>query len=556
MKQKQLFWEFISKIKEHQPDGENEYVEVANQLLRTYSKHEQQVLLGCNGLYIQHANQSLKLALMYQLVCDVFSDDGFLYFCAWLVSQGEDTYFKLINNPDDVVEVVGDKIVKHGKQVILPGFEMFMSIGNEIYEGVDDEVHQVAMTLKNNEPELVDVETLTKTYAKIINAFKVKKATLKNIEKSWQKSNQDVNVYEQKKVAFINQLKVKYRIRKYDMLKDYVVSIQSKRTISRDVISCPLHNMQVLMMQDSKLNLSNPEMPFVEELYWLDIQTNEKTPITFNVKLSRPGVIEYLCRDEKHYYFFSNMDQEDGMQGFFLGILNLQTNQMDFIFMQDDEYDYFYLQNVYATGTNSKAWFFANKIYVSIYQTSKSRKIPAINLYEFDVVTQSVKAVIDSVKSVCFVGEFVYYIKDECFVHRYHITTKEDVCILENTKIITVNNERLYFSREIDANVYEFGYIDTSHETNIILHSIPMLTTMLVSNTFIFLSFFISMDDGSGIIYSIVVDSLHHVIYEIDSFRDQDDVIMDDQSLQVVSYVDAKNIQLLCLPLDTVRNIY
>jgi hypothetical protein len=96
------FWEHIKKSRRVDPDAH------AEQLEKRLAKLKPEDILDFGhwwGMMMREAYEWNLWAAAY-LINGGCSDDGFHYFCNWLVLQGRDVFQKAVTNPDSLADVV------------------------------------------------------------------------------------------------------------------------------------------------------------------------------------------------------------------------------------------------------------------------------------------------------------------------------------------------------------------------------------------------------------------------------------------------------------------
>src|SRR5262249_39795848 len=122
------FWAIIEAGGPYPLDAQDEHLEsVRNQLLALAPKQVQ----AFHKLFCQRLieSQSWDMWGAAYLINGGCSDDGFVYFRAWLVAQGRSVFKAALANPDTLASVVEPDRDDHE-------FEMLYALPQEVYEEV------------------------------------------------------------------------------------------------------------------------------------------------------------------------------------------------------------------------------------------------------------------------------------------------------------------------------------------------------------------------------------------------------------------------------------
>lgn len=99
---KDTFWFIIDQAKEQSGTNLEYRAQLIVDMLSQYSPEDIETFRGIAGTYIYGANENWSLWAACKAIEGYTSDDTFLYFCCWLVSQGRDVYMNAAKNPDSL----------------------------------------------------------------------------------------------------------------------------------------------------------------------------------------------------------------------------------------------------------------------------------------------------------------------------------------------------------------------------------------------------------------------------------------------------------------------
>lgn len=127
---KQTFWQIIDNAKQKSRTNLDKRYRILVSTLKDYEPKDILQFHKIAGVYIGAAEENLALWGACKAIEGYASDDTYLYFCCWLVSQGYDVYKNAVKNPDSLADTpdVG-KYDEDGHT-----FEMLMGAPFEAYE--------------------------------------------------------------------------------------------------------------------------------------------------------------------------------------------------------------------------------------------------------------------------------------------------------------------------------------------------------------------------------------------------------------------------------------
>lgn len=102
------FWQIIDLAREQGGDNEKLYVSAVKKQLITLSLDD---IRTFGKLYVILHNLAGKDQIAENLLnhFEFVSDDGFVYFCAWLISRGKSVFFDVIHHPEHIGVYINKK---------------------------------------------------------------------------------------------------------------------------------------------------------------------------------------------------------------------------------------------------------------------------------------------------------------------------------------------------------------------------------------------------------------------------------------------------------------
>lgn len=151
---KELFWKIIGEAKEKSGVS----LELRNTLLvnelSLYSPQDIMKFHSIAGQYVGMAEENLALWGACKVIEGYASDDTFLYFCCWLVSEGKDVYIAAMSNPDTLADISDiEEYVDEGHI-----FEYLMSVPFDAYE---EKTGESLYEIMSDPEEIEKIESLT-----------------------------------------------------------------------------------------------------------------------------------------------------------------------------------------------------------------------------------------------------------------------------------------------------------------------------------------------------------------------------------------------------------
>ena len=102
---KETFWKVIGEVNRCVEDGDQEAVlEATQRKLMEYSAADIARWHEIKGVYMQLADRN-DLWAACAATGTHCTDDGFIDFRSWLISQGKDVYMQVLQDPDSLAEV-------------------------------------------------------------------------------------------------------------------------------------------------------------------------------------------------------------------------------------------------------------------------------------------------------------------------------------------------------------------------------------------------------------------------------------------------------------------
>lgn len=137
------FWNLIEvSLDKSEGDMEAQY----NELLSELNKLTADEIIGFQNVFNRYYTEVYTSELWgaAYIINGGCSDDGFDYFRAWLISKGKEVFFKALQNPDSLAEVLREDEIEGAE------FEELISIGKEAYEskGNNEEFYHLVETFK------------------------------------------------------------------------------------------------------------------------------------------------------------------------------------------------------------------------------------------------------------------------------------------------------------------------------------------------------------------------------------------------------------------------
>lgn len=148
---KDTFWEIIETAKEKAGPDTDKRHEVITALLLQYSPKDISIFRTIAGSYVNAAEDNLAVWGACKIIEGYASDDTFLYFCCWLVSQGREIYTQAVKNPDSLATEDTEYCANTGDGCI---FEMLLYCPYQAYQlKTGKEPDMNASALSNKEME-------------------------------------------------------------------------------------------------------------------------------------------------------------------------------------------------------------------------------------------------------------------------------------------------------------------------------------------------------------------------------------------------------------------
>lgn len=158
------FWEIVSQSKEGS-SGVERQIRKLQKILR---KHQPTGVKWFHEHLLHKLWDSWRwdLSEAASIAQGSFSEDGFLYFRAWLISRGQEVYVKVLANPDDLADFVRKNTECEAEEFLYAALNVYQELTEQEMEhdGFD-------LTLK---PQGVQLELLEypKHYPKLCKKFK------------------------------------------------------------------------------------------------------------------------------------------------------------------------------------------------------------------------------------------------------------------------------------------------------------------------------------------------------------------------------------------------
>jgi hypothetical protein len=105
------------------------------------------------------------------LIQGICTDDGFIYFCLWLIAQGEATYLAALKNPDSLVGVVPRR-----RAFARCSFEELWGVARKVYDELTGEAMPANDVKWPNEPrgqwcDVHDEEETRRRFPRLFDKF-------------------------------------------------------------------------------------------------------------------------------------------------------------------------------------------------------------------------------------------------------------------------------------------------------------------------------------------------------------------------------------------------
>ena len=125
---KETFWKVIGEVNRCVEDGDQEAVlEATQRKLMEYSAVDIARWHEIKGVYMQLADRN-DLWAACAATGTHCTDDGFIDFRSWLISQGKDVYMQVLQDPDSLAEV---EIPKEGADFEAYGYVALYAYGQK-----------------------------------------------------------------------------------------------------------------------------------------------------------------------------------------------------------------------------------------------------------------------------------------------------------------------------------------------------------------------------------------------------------------------------------------
>ncbi len=150
-----LFWELIETTKT-QAGGDEQLQEQL--LIATLMEHDTEQIVGFECLLCQYLIEADDFGILAaeKIVDGYVTDDSYLYFRCWLVSQGEEVFHNALRNPDTLADVI---------EARFPEFEMLLYVATEAFEqrtGQSDEDEASPRSIAASRGLSYDSDSVTK----------------------------------------------------------------------------------------------------------------------------------------------------------------------------------------------------------------------------------------------------------------------------------------------------------------------------------------------------------------------------------------------------------
>jgi hypothetical protein len=148
-----LFWELIDAAR-LEADGEIESQVAA--LEKKLSLMSLQAIVDFQNLFVRFLDHAYDERLWAAgNILDELSDDCFHDFRAWLISRGKDAYFRCLDNPESLADIVapGDRVTAEEMNAV-PGSAYRQKTGQDVSE---------LFSPRSREPELKNSSLIWKT---------------------------------------------------------------------------------------------------------------------------------------------------------------------------------------------------------------------------------------------------------------------------------------------------------------------------------------------------------------------------------------------------------
>jgi len=141
-----LYWSIIQKAKEATEDQD----EMEEYLIEEVEKLTPKEMVG---FHLQTINLEQKAYTSHlwcaaSIINDGASDDGFEYFRYWLISTGKDTYYKAIQDPDSLADIVEEDNEYEFESLAYIAMEAFE---NKTNQDLYDYIETISYTLQDLE---------------------------------------------------------------------------------------------------------------------------------------------------------------------------------------------------------------------------------------------------------------------------------------------------------------------------------------------------------------------------------------------------------------------
>ena len=159
----QQFWSIINEVRTTAGDDFSDRVQVLREKLSALSAED---IEQFDNIYFEQILNAYRWSLWgaVYIINNGCSDDGFRYFCDWLISEGQEVYENAIEDPETLAEL---------DEVEAFEFEEFGYVAAEVYEEKTGDEIPSSDSSYPDEPggEQWDEEELNRLYPKLADKY-------------------------------------------------------------------------------------------------------------------------------------------------------------------------------------------------------------------------------------------------------------------------------------------------------------------------------------------------------------------------------------------------